>query len=131
MLNGVDAIVFTGGIGEHSDLMRRLVMEDMEYLGVDFDFEANKGRGDGVRVISKPDSKVKVLILPTNEELSIARETQALANNQNTSFLRRKAHFARKCLKSAKTSKNTFKNQRNFEKAFDISLFILYNQNAV
>lgn len=78
-LNGVDAIVFTGGIGEHSDLMRRLVMEDMEYLGVDFDFEANKKHEDGVRVISKPDSKVKVLILPTNEELSIARETKALA----------------------------------------------------
>jgi len=78
-LNGVDAIVFTGGIGEHSDLMRRLVMEDMEYLGVDFDFEANKGYSDGVRVLSKPDSKVKVFILPTNEELSIARETKALA----------------------------------------------------
>ena len=54
-------------------------MEDMEYLGVDFDFEANKKHEDGVRVISKPDSKVKVLILPTNEELSIARETKALA----------------------------------------------------
>ena len=78
-LNGVDAIVFTGGIGEHSDLMRRLVMEDMEYLGVNFDFEANKVFEDGVRVISKPDSKVKVIILPTNEELSIARETKALA----------------------------------------------------
>lgn len=79
VLNGVDTIVFTGGIGEHSDLMRRLVMEDMEYLGVDFDFEANKQHGDGVRVLSKPDSKVKVFILPTNEELSIARETKALA----------------------------------------------------
>lgn len=78
VLNGVDAIVFTGGIGEHSDLMRELVMKDMEYLGVDFDFEANKGRGDGVRFISKPQSKVKVLILPTNEELSIARETLQL-----------------------------------------------------
>lgn len=78
-LNGVDAIVFTGGIGEHSDLMRRLVMEDMEYLGVDFDFEANMEHSDGVRVLSKPDSKVKVFILPTNEELSIARETKALA----------------------------------------------------
>ena len=77
-LNGVDAIVFTGGIGEHSDLMRRLVMEDMEYLGVDFDFEANKEHSDGVRVLSKPDSKVKVFILPTNEELSIARETKEL-----------------------------------------------------
>lgn len=78
VLNGVDAIVFTGGIGEHSDYMRALVMSDMEYLGVDFDFEANKTREDGVRFISKPDSKVKVLILPTNEELSIARETKAL-----------------------------------------------------
>ncbi len=78
-LNGVDAIVFTGGIGEHSDLMRRLVMEDMEYLGVDFDFEANKEHSDGIRVLSKPDSKVKVFILPTNEELSIARETKTLA----------------------------------------------------
>ena len=78
-LNGVDAIVFTGGIGEHSDLMRKLIMEDMEYLGVDFDFEANKEYSDGVRVLSKPDSKVKVFILPTNEELSIARETKALA----------------------------------------------------
>jgi len=77
-LNGVDAIVFTGGIGEHSDLMRRLVMEDMDYLGVDFDFEANKEHSDGVRVLSKPDSKVKVFILPTNEELSIARETKEL-----------------------------------------------------
>ena len=79
VLNGVDAIVFTGGIGEHSDLMRKLIMEDMEYLGVDFDFEANKEYSDGVRVLSKPDSKVKVFILPTNEELSIARETKALA----------------------------------------------------
>ncbi len=78
-LNGVDAIVFTGGIGEHSDYMRKLVMSDMEYLGVDFDFEANLGRGDGIREISKPNSKVKVIILPTNEELSIARETKALA----------------------------------------------------
>lgn len=81
VLNGVDAIVFTGGIGEHSDLMRALVMSDMEYLGVDFDFEANKERGDGIREISKPNSKVKVLILPTNEELSIARETLHLTQN--------------------------------------------------
>lgn len=78
-LNGVDAIVFTGGIGEHSDLMRKLVMSDMEYLGVDFDFEENAQHKDGVRFLSKPDSKVKVIVLPTNEELSIARETKALA----------------------------------------------------
>lgn len=78
-LNGVDAIVFTGGIGENSDLMRKLVMSDMEYLGVDFDFEENARRAKGVRYLSKPDSKVKVIVLPTNEELSIARETKALA----------------------------------------------------
>jgi acetate kinase len=78
VLNGVDAVVFTGGIGENSSLMRELVMEGMEYLGVDFDFEENKLRKEGIREISKKDSKVKVMILPTNEELSIARETLAL-----------------------------------------------------
>lgn len=80
VLNGVDAIVFTGGIGEHSAYMRKLVMTDMEYLGVDFDFAKNEENlGDGVHELSKPSSKVKVLILPTNEELSIARETKAIA----------------------------------------------------
>ena len=80
VLNGVDAIVFTGGIGEHSGYMRKLVMSDMEYLGVDFDFEKNATKlEDGVQVLSKPDSKVKVYVLPTNEELSIARETKAIA----------------------------------------------------
>lgn len=80
VLNGVDAIVFTGGIGEHSGYMRKLVMSDMEYLGVDFDFDKNAEKlGDGMQVLSKPTSKVKVLVLPTNEELSIARETKAIA----------------------------------------------------
>ncbi len=80
VLNGVDAIVFTGGIGEHSGYMRKLVMSDMEYLGVDFDFDKNAEKlGDGMQVLSKPASKVKVLVLPTNEELSIARETKAIA----------------------------------------------------
>ena len=79
-LGGVDAIVFTGGIGENSSHMRRLVMENMEYLGVDFDFEENEIRADGIHVLSKPESKVKVFVLPTNEELSIARETLALVS---------------------------------------------------
>ncbi len=78
VLNGVDAIVFTGGIGEHSAYMRRLVMSDMEYLGVKFDEERNQNFKDGVGFISADDSEVKVLILPTNEELSIARETKRL-----------------------------------------------------
>ena len=80
VLNGVDAIVFTGGIGEHSGYMRNLVMSDMEYLGVDFDYEKNNSKlPDGVVELSKPASKVKVIVLPTNEELSIARETKAIA----------------------------------------------------
>lgn len=75
VLGGVDAIVFTGGIGEHSELIRELVMTDMEYLGVEFDNDANWKNAE---VLSKPSSKVKVLIVPTNEELSIARETKSL-----------------------------------------------------
>ncbi|MEG1529447.1 MAG: acetate kinase [Clostridia bacterium] len=82
VLGGVDAIIFTGGIGENSSLMRELVMDDMQYLGVDFDFEENLVRKKGIRDISKNGSKVKVLILPTNEELSIARETENLIFNK-------------------------------------------------
>ncbi len=78
VLGGVDAIVFTGGIGEHSALIRGLVMEGMEYCGVKFDEEKNKNVGDGIVEISAEDSKVKVLVVPTNEELSIARETKSL-----------------------------------------------------
>lgn len=78
VLNGVDAIVFTGGIGEHSPLIRGLVMQDMDYLGVDFSDEKNNTYSDGIGEITSEGSKCKVLILPTNEELSIARETKAL-----------------------------------------------------
>ena len=77
-LGGVDAIAFTGGIGENSALMRRLVMQDTEWLGADFDEEENSARRPGIRVLSKKGSKVSVLVIPTNEELSIARETYAL-----------------------------------------------------
>lgn len=79
-LGGVDAIVFTGGIGENSSYMRSLIMEDTEFLGVDFDFEENLVRADGIHVLSKPSSHVKVFVLPTNEELSIARETLELVS---------------------------------------------------
>ena len=77
-LGGVDAIVFTGGIGENSSYMRKLVMSDMECFGVDFDFEENEKRVDGVHYLSTEKSKVKVMVIPTNEELSIARETRDL-----------------------------------------------------
>ncbi len=78
VLGGVDAIVFTGGIGEHSPLVRRLVMENMEYCGAEFDEEKNIAYDGGVADLGKESSKVRILVLPTNEELSIARETKTL-----------------------------------------------------
>ena len=78
VLGGVDAIVFTGGIGEHSELIRGLVMENMEYLGAKFDEEKNNSYSSGIGDLGKPDSKVRILVVPTNEELSIARETKIL-----------------------------------------------------
>lgn len=71
-LNGVDAIIFTAGIGEHDPGIRAGVMASLKYLGLDPDFKAN--RTDGEKFISKPNSKVKAMIVPTNEELMIARE---------------------------------------------------------
>ena len=78
-MNGVDVIAFTAGVGENDHVVRRLVMEDMEYLGVDFDFERNDNFKRGVNLeLSKPGSKVKVWIVPTNEELVIATDTYEL-----------------------------------------------------
>jgi len=76
-MNGVDAIAFTAGIGENDGSMRARVCEYLGYLGITIDKEANGKRGEEI-VISTPDSKVKVLVVPTNEELAIARETVAL-----------------------------------------------------
>jgi acetate kinase len=76
-MNGVDNIVFTAGIGENSGPVRADVLGYLGYLGIEVDKEANKKRGEEV-MISTPDSKVKVLVVPTNEELAIARETVAL-----------------------------------------------------
>ena len=76
-LNGVDAIVFTAGIGENGIAMRQQICENLTYLGVEFDATANDCRGKEVE-ISKPGSKVKVFVIPTNEELMIARDTQEL-----------------------------------------------------
>lgn len=76
-MNGVDNIVFTAGIGENVCHVREKVCRYLEYLGIEIDKEANEKRGEEV-VISTPDSKVTVLVIPTNEELAIARETVAL-----------------------------------------------------
>lgn len=76
-MNGVDAICFTAGIGENSAHDREVICSYLGYLGITLDAEENKKRGEDV-VISTPDSKVKVMVIPTNEELAIARETAAL-----------------------------------------------------
>lgn len=76
-MNGVDAIAFTAGIGENTSFIRKKILAYLGYLGITMDEEANTVRGED-RVISTEDSKVKVCVIPTNEELAIARETVAL-----------------------------------------------------
>ena len=76
-MNGVDAIAFTAGVGENDHLVREDVAARLGFLGVEIDKEANKKRGED-NIISTPDSKVTVCVIPTNEELAIARETLAL-----------------------------------------------------
>lgn len=76
-MDGVDGIVFTAGVGEHDPGIRAGVMSSLYYLGLNPDFQANKT--DGEKFISKPRSKVKAMIVPTNEELMIAREVVRLA----------------------------------------------------
>ena len=76
-MNGVDAICFTAGLGENDAATRAKIVANLEYLGIAIDEEANNIRGKEV-VISTADSKVKVLTIPTNEELAICRETVAL-----------------------------------------------------
>lgn len=76
-MNGVDCICFTAGVGENSADVRKEICANLAYLGIQIDDEANAKRGQEI-VISTPDSKVKVLVVPTNEELTIARETVTL-----------------------------------------------------
>ena len=76
-MNGVDAIAFTAGVGENDKVARKTICEYLGFMGVAIDDEANNIRGEEL-VISTADSKVKVMLIPTNEELAIARETKAL-----------------------------------------------------
>ena len=76
-MNGVDTIVFTGGIGENDEELREYICENLSYMGVKIDKTANAVHGEEIK-ISTPDSKVNVYIIPTNEELKIARDTKAI-----------------------------------------------------
>jgi len=82
VMNGVDAIVFTGGIGENSTYLRNLVCSDLEYLGIELSDEKNEMRTDEVREINTTASRTKLLVVPTNEELEIAKQAFRLINPQ-------------------------------------------------
>lgn len=79
-MNGVDAIFFTGGIGEHSSRMRRRVCENLTYLGLKFDYEANVASGVDT-IITLPGSKVVAALITTDEEIAIARDTMHIVNS--------------------------------------------------
>lgn len=81
-MNGVDLIVFTGGIGENNSRLRRRVCENLTYLGVKFDYDANVARGEDT-MLTTPDSKVKVALITTNEELMIARDTMHIVQEED------------------------------------------------
>lgn len=81
-MNGVDLIIFTGGIGENNSRLRRRICENLTYLGVKFDYDANVVRGEDA-IITLPDSKVKVALITTNEELMIARDTMHIVQNED------------------------------------------------
>ncbi len=77
-MNGLDAVVFTAGIGENSDIIRGMVCKDMDYLGIELNEEKNAIRSKENRLISTEGSSVKVFVIPTNEELEIAKQTYSI-----------------------------------------------------
>ena len=81
-MDGVDAIFFTAGIGEHNSRLRRRVCENFNYLGIKFDYEANSAFGEDA-LLSTPDSKIKIAVITTDEELVIARDTMHLVQNMD------------------------------------------------
>ena len=81
ILNGLDAIIFTAGIGENSMLMRKMICEDLDFLGIRLDVYKNGIRSKDIRAIHDENSKVKILVIPTNEELEIAKQAVELFKN--------------------------------------------------
>ena len=79
-MQGIDVIAFTAGIGENQINIRKMICKNLEWLGVKIDLEKNNCRGEEIE-ISTPDSKIKVWIVPTNEELVIARDTKQIVEN--------------------------------------------------
>jgi acetate kinase len=80
-MGGVDVIVFTGGVGENDSITRYLTTKDMEFMGIQFDQAKNEGLRGKEAILSKDDSRVKVMVIPTNEELVIALDTFEIVNS--------------------------------------------------
>ena len=78
-MGGVDCVVFTAGIGEHDGAVREAIVSGLEFMGIEMDKEKNSHLGDGICDITAKGGKVKILVIPTNEELVIARDTERLA----------------------------------------------------
>ncbi len=83
IMNGLDAIVFTAGIGENSNTIRKLVCDKLTYLGIELDEQKNLIKSKEIRGINTPSSRVKILVIPTNEELEIAKQSYSLFENIN------------------------------------------------
>ena len=81
-MQGIDAIAFTAGIGENQINVRKAICDNLKFLGVELDEEKNKIKGEE-SIISTINSKIKILVVPTNEELMIAQDTMQLINNSN------------------------------------------------
>ena len=81
-MNGLDAIIFTAGIGENSSYIRKLVCSNMDYFGIQLDESKNDIRSKEIREINKIDSRTKILVIPTNEELEIAIQVQTLLSKE-------------------------------------------------
>ena len=79
-LNGVDVLIFTGGVGERMPILREMVCKELEALGIQLNETENARFADDIQLLSAPDSRVKVLKIPTNEELMIAMETKNLVS---------------------------------------------------
>jgi acetate kinase len=78
VLNGIDALVFTAGVGENDAVTRKLATQQLEYLGIHLDHEKNNADSRGIYEINTATAAVKILIVPTNEELEIARQCHSL-----------------------------------------------------
>jgi acetate kinase len=83
-MGGIDAIVFTAGVGENSALVRELTCKELEFMGVQLDDKMNKQTRKKEAIITHPDSPVKVLVIPTNEELVIAKDTAKIVRELET-----------------------------------------------